>query len=555
MKKLQNKYLAVILVLILTIPAFWSIAKPGYFPMHDDMQAMRTLQMRKCLLDGQIPCRWVPDMGYGYGYPQFNFYGPLPYYFMAGLTFLGLSILDSVKIGFIITIPISALGMYFLAREFWGRLGSIISALLFVYAPYRAVDMYVRGAVGEFWALSFLPFIFLFLKRLIEGKKYSVLGLSIFLSLLLITHNITSMITAPFLVLWIVYFAYFQKKHLKEVFQKLMLSGLWSISLSAFYLLPAWFEKKYVHVDTIIMGYFDYRRHFISLAQLFLRSFWGYGTSDLGPRDEIFLGVGLVHLVFAALSLLALFVAGLFFREKPKKIKTALVFLGLFLLSVFMAHSRSSFVWRALPLLEFVQFPWRFLTLSILFISLLGGAIGNYFKSTLLTLFLAVGLLSLFTFSFFKPETIVTISDQEKFSGELWEKQQTISIFDYLPIYADKPPADAAQVNPILESGELLVNDVRKGSDWLSYDLSVVSDQATIRLPQYYFPGTNLLVNGENTSFDYRNELGLPTFSLYRGEHLIYLSLNNTWVRSLGNVLTVAGFGFFLIYWFKLKHG
>jgi len=41
------------------------LLRSGYYPMHDDMQAIRLMQMDKCVKDMQIPCRWVPDMGYG----------------------------------------------------------------------------------------------------------------------------------------------------------------------------------------------------------------------------------------------------------------------------------------------------------------------------------------------------------------------------------------------------------------------------------------------------------------------------------------------------------
>ena len=68
--------------------------------MHDDMQGMRVNEMVKCFKDFQIPCRWVPSIGYNYGYPQFNYYGPLSYYVMSFFNLLGVGVFDSVKIGF-----------------------------------------------------------------------------------------------------------------------------------------------------------------------------------------------------------------------------------------------------------------------------------------------------------------------------------------------------------------------------------------------------------------------------------------------------------------------
>ena len=42
--------------------------------MHDVQQVARLQQMDKSLKAGQFPVRWVEDLGFGYGYPVFNFY-------------------------------------------------------------------------------------------------------------------------------------------------------------------------------------------------------------------------------------------------------------------------------------------------------------------------------------------------------------------------------------------------------------------------------------------------------------------------------------------------
>src|SRR3989344_2729484 len=137
-KLLKNRiFLALIPFLFITLataPAVSAIAQKGYFPMHDDLQAMRQLQMDKCFSDGQIPCRWVPDMGYGYGYPLFNYYPPFPYYLGEAIHLLGFSFLDTIKVLYILVFLTSGFAMYLLAKEFWGRLGGIVSAGFYVWA-------------------------------------------------------------------------------------------------------------------------------------------------------------------------------------------------------------------------------------------------------------------------------------------------------------------------------------------------------------------------------------------------------------------------------------
>src|SRR3989344_391723 len=131
----KTKISFLILLLLFIIPSFKALIRPGYFPMHDDMQAMRLLQMDRCIKDGQIPCRWVPDMGYGYGYPQFNYYPPLPYYIMEVLHLGGLSFLGSVKAGFILSIVFSAFAMFFLVKLLFGDWAGLVSAVFYAYAP------------------------------------------------------------------------------------------------------------------------------------------------------------------------------------------------------------------------------------------------------------------------------------------------------------------------------------------------------------------------------------------------------------------------------------
>src|SRR3989344_6296183 len=127
-KFFKKQTLILVFLLIVILPTFSALLRQGFFPMHDDMQAMRLMQLDKCVKDWQIPCRWVPDMGYGYGYPQFNYYAPLPYYIMEGFHLLGFGFLDSVKVFFVLTVLISAWAMYLLGSALWGAKGGFLSA-------------------------------------------------------------------------------------------------------------------------------------------------------------------------------------------------------------------------------------------------------------------------------------------------------------------------------------------------------------------------------------------------------------------------------------------
>ncbi len=147
-----KKHYGLFIVLILSFWAIHPLFISGFFPMHDDTQVARVFEMGKMLERGMFPVRWVPDLGYGYGYPIFNFYAPLAYYIGGFFMFLGFDALLATKIMMALGVILAGIFMYLLTREFFGELGGIVAGLFYIYAPYHAVDIYVRGDVAEFWA-------------------------------------------------------------------------------------------------------------------------------------------------------------------------------------------------------------------------------------------------------------------------------------------------------------------------------------------------------------------------------------------------------------------
>ena len=76
----MNKYLFPILILFFSLVAIFPLLQPGFFSFHDNTQVQRVYEMHRALADGHFPVRWVQNLGYGYGYPIFNFYAPFAYY-------------------------------------------------------------------------------------------------------------------------------------------------------------------------------------------------------------------------------------------------------------------------------------------------------------------------------------------------------------------------------------------------------------------------------------------------------------------------------------------
>lgn len=161
---------AVVALVLLAAFAYAPLIGGGMILTGDTSHAVRIFELRRCLDDGQLPCRWVPDLGNGYGYPLFNYYPPLPYYVGDLLHWLGLSYLRTVDVLYAIGLVGAGLSMFALARRLWGDLGGLVSAVAYVYAPYLALDVYMRGALAELWALALAPALLWALYELITTE-------------------------------------------------------------------------------------------------------------------------------------------------------------------------------------------------------------------------------------------------------------------------------------------------------------------------------------------------------------------------------------------------
>ncbi|MBP9759586.1 hypothetical protein KBD45_07885, partial [Candidatus Dojkabacteria bacterium] len=122
----KNVYL--ILVVLLTIPAFWKMLPYGIHSMQD-FHLFRLFEFNSCIQRFEIPCRWAQDAGLGFGEPLFNFYGSGAYLLGEVFHLLGGSYINSIKFLFILSIVGSGIGMYFLSKEIWkNNWGAILSS-------------------------------------------------------------------------------------------------------------------------------------------------------------------------------------------------------------------------------------------------------------------------------------------------------------------------------------------------------------------------------------------------------------------------------------------
>ena len=345
-----------LLVLLLSVFSIIPFFHWGFFPIHDNTQVQRVFEMTKSLKDGMFPVRWVQDLGFGYGYPIFNFYAPLAYYVGSAINILGFDALFSAKAMMVIGILFSGVSMYLLAKEIWGKSGAVVSALLYVFIPYHAVDIFVRGDVAEFWAYAFIPLVFYGLLSIHKTNRFRFVVISVLAYAgLILSHNLSAFMATPFILLFALLLYLGNKKSGLNLLFSLMLG----ILISASYWLPALLEINYSNVLSQIGGGADYKDHFVCLYQLW-SSPWGFGGSVKGCVDGLSFMIGKLHLLLAVISILVLGLSWKLTKIDKKKAALMIFFIIGLLFSVFLTLDYSSFIWDALPPMVVFQYPGGF---------------------------------------------------------------------------------------------------------------------------------------------------------------------------------------------------
>lgn len=547
MRKVISRWYPFGVICILGIVLLSPLLQGGFYPMHDDTQVTRVHQMAKSLSDGMFPVRWVDDLGYGYGYPIFNFYAPLAYYVGSLFVLVGLTPLVSTKIMIVLPLFIAGGGMYLLAKEFWGRNGGLISGVLVMSAPYVAVNIFVRGAISEYYAYSFIPLVFFFLVRIYSTQKlvYVLLG-SLSFAAIVLSHNLTAMMLSVFLILLCIVFTYLSVRN--KTYRGLLLVfgtlGIGSL-LSAFYSLPAILEMSYTNVSSQVGGGADFREHFVCPLQLW-ESQWGFGGSVPGCIDGMSFRVGKLHVLLGVISLPLLFLL------KRLKMTIALFFGTLSAgISVFFLLPISQVVWETITPFEYIQYPWRFLSILILSLSFVSGSVLLYkqflpdFKN-LKRWFIPVGVTCIFALIYVLYVKLFSVQTQLSVTSETYTQPEAVQFSisrisdEYLPKGFEKPSSidELAAEKVTITEGEGDIQITTDKTQELSFEVSS-STSVSLLIHTAYFPAWQADVNGNKVSL--AEEKRGMSLSLPEGDNKVRITFVETPVEKLGNTLSVIG--------------
>lgn len=520
-----------LLCLIVVFPYFHA----GYFPTHDgEWAVVRLADMFRTIRDGQFPARFSGALNFGYGYPLFNFAYPLPYYL--GLLFYipFHSFIMSIKAMFVLSVFASAFLMYFASKELWkSHLSGFVSAILYIFLPYRMIDLYVRGSLGENISFVLFPLILLLSLKLFSSpfNRFTVSVLAIAVGSLVVTHNIMTVLFMPVLLAFVGTRIVSEKRF--DVLQSFGLSIVIGIFLSAFFWIPALFEKNNILLSVKPIA--DRSLYFVNLPQLLIPSF---GYAPPLEKGGFSYQLGMAQAITVAISILFLIVTCIKFRLTltPQK-RYFVVLMGIYAICFLMLFSFTQIIWQNVPLLKEINYPWTFLSQLGLLTALLAGFLvtqGKLLRFSMLVA--AVGAIVL-VLPYAKPEYFNDRTDEFYMTNEA----TTTSSDELMPLWVKDFPKSRHPGKVEVVSGDAIIENIQSTSKSTTF-VYKATIPSQIRVNTIYYPGWNAFIERDSVPINYNNAKGVMTIDAEpTGQSRVMFYFSETLLRMSANYLTIFG--------------
>ncbi len=585
MQRIRNHFdRELILLFVLSAFALAPLASPGYFfNAHDaDHSVFFLVEFDKAIRDGALWPRWGPDHALGYGYPVWVLYAPLAYYVAEGFHLLGMGFTAAVKAAWALGFVWGGWGMFLLLRRWFGRgpagrAAALVGGLLYVYAPYHLLTIYVRAAFAEFSAMAWFPWVLLAFDRVANpdgvAKPWRAVALAaLAYAGLLLTHTGSILLFTPLLLAYLL-FALLHRgaalgwpwADLGRTALRLAAGGLLAAGLAAIFLLPMLLEQRYVLQEQWVQGSYGYRGHFVYLSQFF-DPFWGYGYSDdlAGPNDGLSFQLGIAGVV------LALTAALIGLRRGSPRRGVAGFFLAATLASLALMMPLAQPLWDAVGPAALLQFPWRLLGIASLGLAILGGAavaslLWREANSSAQAapaqppaaaiLGLAVVLASL---AFAAPQyTDITPIDESALSIIRFETTypemigrtvNTEQAFTETPLVAQYLANEPLQKVSIL-AGNAALGRIQTGGASVTAEVAAPGP-ATLLFYTYDFPGWRATIDGQRVPHRAEPPYGLIAVDVPAGQHEVTIRHGATPVSTAGALLSALSLAIVAVLFF-----
>ncbi|MCL4418690.1 6-pyruvoyl-tetrahydropterin synthase-related protein [Patescibacteria group bacterium] len=518
--------LSLFIIFIFAFLAVFPLLHPGLIPTHDgEYHVVRFYEFNKTLTDGNWYPRWASDLNFGFGIPLFNYVYPLPNYVSSFFHIFGISFIDAFKLNLFAALLLAVLFFYLWTRSFFEEKGAIVGAIFYLFSPYMFVDTYIRGSVGEVWAIALFPaFLWAITEFIYKDKKVFFPVSVIFLALIIFSHNILALMFFPFAVLYSLFIIFLSKKRKTLIIKLLALITL-GLGLSSIFWLPALSETKY----TVGLQIFDYKNNFPNFYQLLFPS-WGSGFFGGNLASEMSVQIGVANLLTLLISIIA-FVK--LMRKKDYRGKLMGFFIISFFAVTFLMLRISLPIWEKIPLMNYFQFPWRFLSLTILICSFLAAGIFSVVKQKaffIAMLFLPVVL----AFNYARPAYYIDRTDSYYITRPNFIDGTNSIGNSFNTIWFKAKPVRKNEKIELLGKGKINIKELKSNS--YKFD-AMLSESSKAVVNTAYFPGWTAYVDGRPQGVKIEDN-GTFSYLLPAGNHSSTIVLEDTLIRRVSMYLS-----------------
>lgn len=208
--------------------------------------------------------------------------------------------------------------------------------------------------------------------------------------------------------------------------------------------------------------------------------------------------------------------------------------------------------------MDFIQYPWRFLTLATFSSSFLAGSViswaGKKPKAACFAAVLIMALLLTFNNKYFQPQYLINLQASDCLTEEniKWETSKTSD--EYLPrdFPVPKSKAEVAWGKVAFLKGEAELKNLVNKTPLTSFEIAAQT-KTEMMINTAYFPGWQAYLDDQKIELSV--DQGKMKLALPAGKHQIAVRFTNTPIRNLSNLISLlflSGIGFYVL---KLRHG
>jgi hypothetical protein len=533
MKSLGNNRWLIGIVLLSVLPMLHMFTTSALPHTSDGaMHLARIASYYKEVMGGQFPVRWAGSLNYGFGTPIFNFFHPLPYMITTIMVALGATLTGALKLSFLFSYLLSGIGMYLLCFALWKNIRTaVFITILYQFAPFRLVDILVRGSLGGIYAYTILPFVLLGVVKFIETKEYRFIWIISFCSAgLALSHNIVGFV---FFGIAFCFTLFYPAPQRLKILSLLSLFG--GVGIAGFFVIPAILDHNYTYGYLLTKNLFY--DHFAPLANFFIPNFT---NSSQFRIHEVSVQIGLAHLFALAASMYLILKRHLYTK---KDIVIASFCIITFFVTLFFMQPISKPLWENIPVLRQFQYPWRLLSVITFISALAGFSILKIITSRFLLI--GIALFTIFSSGYYWiPPQGYQVIDEKNY----WNYPLTTNYYGEVDTIWSEGPAKAYPKEKIeLIAGSATIKEIQRTSTMHRYTVEA-STPITLLDNTQYFPGWNAYINNQKTLIQFQdpNHRGLITFDVPTGISNVTVEWKENKTRLLADYISIFSIIFIL---------